>query len=281
MIFLLGKAKIFRQEMTGGRKMSYEVKLDAFSGPLDLLLHLIHRLEIDIYDIPMAELTEQYIDHIHAMQTFELNEASEYLVMAATLLAIKSRMLIPINEGEIEAAELEVDEPDPREELVARLIEYKKYKEAAVQLQELESERGEVFTKAPADLSEYMPDEQLALFDQNVNVYDMLSAFQKLMRRKQLKKPLSTRIARQEISVKDRMHTVVNFLKQAGGRVMFSELFEADDKPTLVITFLTLLELMKRQVVFVDQQNNFDDLTVLLQKEDIGDDELEKIIESN
>jgi segregation and condensation protein A len=281
MIFLLGKAKIFRQEMTGGRKMSYEVKLDAFSGPLDLLLHLIHRLEIDIYDIPMAELTEQYIDHIHAMQTFELNEASEYLVMAATLLAIKSRMLIPINEGEIEAAELEVDEPDPREELVARLIEYKKYKEAAVQLQELESERGEVFTKAPADLSEYMPDEQLALFDQNVNVYDMLSAFQKLMRRKQLKKPLSTRIARQEISVKDRMHTVVNFLKQAGGRVMFSELFEADDKPTLVITFLTLLELMKRQVVFVDQQNNFDDLTVLLQKEDIGDDELEKIIEPN
>lgn len=266
--------------MTGGRKMSYEVKLDAFSGPLDLLLHLIHRLEIDIYDIPMAELTEQYIDHIHAMQTLELNEASEYLVMAATLLAIKSRMLIPIHEGEIDEAELEIDEPDPREELVARLIEYKKYKEAAVQLQELESERGQVFTKAPADLSEFMPDEQLALFDQNVNVYDMLSAFQKLMRRKQLKKPLATRIARQEISVKDQMRTVVNFLKNSGGKVMFSQLFEADDKPTLVLTFLTLLELMKRQVVFVEQQKNFDDLTVLLQKEDIGD-ELEQIIEPN
>ncbi|MGA4516100.1 segregation/condensation protein A [Solibacillus silvestris] len=260
--------------------MSYEVKLDAFSGPLDLLLHLIHRLEIDIYDIPMAELTEQYIDHIHAMQTLELNEASEYLVMAATLLAIKSRMLIPINENEIDAEELEIDEVDPREELVARLIEYKKYKEAAVQLQELETERGQVFTKAPADLSEFMPEEQLALFDQNVNVYDMLSAFQKLMRRKQLKKPLSTRIARQEISVKEQMRSVVNILKNAGGRVMFSQLFEAEDKSMLVLTFLTLLELMKRQVIFVEQQNNFDDLSVLLTKEEIND-EYEQLTEPN
>lgn len=260
--------------------MSYEVKLEAFSGPLDLLLHLINRLEIDIYDIPMAELTEQYIDHIHAMQTLELNEASEYLVMAATLLAIKSRTLIPINEGEIDLEEFDVDEVDPREELVARLIEYKKYKEAATQLQELESERGQVFTKAPADLSEFMSDEQMTMFDTNVNVYDMLSAFQKLMRRKQLKKPLATRIARQEISVKEQMRSVVNVLKQAGGKLMFSQLFKYEDKPMLVLTFLTLLELMKRQVVFVEQEKNFDDLSVLLKKEEIGD-ELEQIVEPN
>lgn len=260
--------------------MSYEVKLDAFSGPLDLLLHLIHRLEIDIYDIPMAELTEQYIDHIHAMQTLELNEASEYLVMAATLLAIKSRMLIPIHEGEIDETEIDLDDPDPRDELVMRLIEYKKYKEAAIQLQELESERGQVFTKAPADLSEYMPDEQLALFDKNVNVYDMLSAFQKLMRRKQLKKPLETRVSRQEISVKEQMRAVITVLKNNGGKVMFSELFTYEDKSMLVLTFLTLLELMKRQVIFVEQQKNFDDLSVLLQKEDFGD-ELEQITEPN
>ncbi|MEK4228909.1 segregation/condensation protein A [Solibacillus sp. FSL H8-0538] len=260
--------------------MSYEVKLDAFSGPLDLLLHLIHRLEIDIYDIPMAELTSQYIDHIHAMQTLELNEASEYLVMAATLLAIKSRMLLPIHEGEIDESELEVDGPDPREELVTRLIEYKKYKEAASELQVLETERAQVYTKPPSDLSEFMPEEQLVLFDANVNVYDMLSAFQKLMRRKQLKKPLHTRVARQEISVKEQMRVVVDVLKNRGGRAMFSELFPYDDKATLVVTFLTLLELMKRQVVFVEQQHNFDDLTVLLQKEDIGD-ELEQFDEQN
>ena len=252
--------------------MSYEVKLDAFSGPLDLLLHLINRLEIDIYDIPMAELTAQYIDHIHAMQELELNEASEYLVMAATLLAIKSRMLLPIHEGEEFEDTIAIDEPDPREELVARLVEYRKFKEAAGELQELEKERSLVFTKPPSDLSGFMPDEQLALFDMNVNVYDMLGAFQKLMRRKQLKKPLQTRITRQEISVKDQMLAVVDKLKLNGGKVMFSELFPYNDKATLVLTFLSLLELMKRQVILVHQENNFEDLSVHLQKEELIDE---------
>ncbi|MEK9197988.1 segregation/condensation protein A [Ureibacillus sp. 179-F W5.1 NHS] len=250
----------------------YEVKLEAFTGPLDLLLHLIHRLEIDIYDIPMAELTAQYIDHIHAMKELELNEASEYLVMAATLLAIKSRMLLPIHEGEIEDAEFEVEGPDPREELVTKLIEYKKYKEAANELKDLEADRAQVFTRPPSDLSGFLPDEQLALFDMNVNVYDMLSAFQKLLRRKQLKRPLSTRVARQEISVKDQMIAVIDSLKLSGGRSSFSELFPYEDKSTIIVTFLSLLELMKRHVVFVEQENNFEDLTVILQKEDIGDE---------
>ncbi|GLC87207.1 segregation/condensation protein A [Lysinibacillus piscis] len=253
--------------------MSYEVKLDAFSGPLDLLLHLIHRLEIDIYDIPMAEITQQYIDHIHAMQVLELNEASEYLVMAATLLAIKSRMLLPIHEGELDEAELEVDGLDPREELVQRLVEYKKYKEAAESLQELETNRAQVFTKPPTDLSGLTPDEQLALFDLNVNIYDMLGAFQKLMRRKKLKKPLKTTVTRQERSVREQMHSVVASLRLTGGRASFFELFPYEDKPTLILTFLSLLELMKRQVIIVEQGGNFEELTVTLQKEDWQDDE--------
>lgn len=258
----------------------YEVKLEAFTGPLDLLLHLINRLEIDIYDIPMAELTAQYIDHIHAMKVLELNEASEYLVMAATLLAIKSRMLLPIHEGEMEDAEFEVDGPDPREELVAKLIEYKKYKEAATELKTLEAQRAQVFTRPPSDLSAFTPDEQLALFDANVNVYDMLSAFQKLLRRKQLKKPLSTRVARQEISVKAQMIAVIDSLKLHGGKSSFSDLFPYEDKSTIIVTFLSLLELMKRHVVFVEQQHNFEDLTVTLQKEATLD-ELEQFDEQN
>lgn len=261
--------------------MSYEVKLEAFSGPLDLLLHLINRLEIDIYDIPMAELTKQYMDHIHAMQVLDLNDASEYLVMAATLLAIKSRTLLPIHEGEMEETEFQVDGPDPREELVQRLIEYKKYKEAAQELQELESDRAQVFTRPPSDLSAYAPVEQLALFDVSVNVYDMLGAFQKMMRRKQLKKPLSTRIARQEISIKNQMVSVVNILRAAGGRSTFSTLFPYEDKPTLIVTFLSLLELMKRQIVFVEQQQNFEDLTVILQKEEWQGEQLEEMDEQN
>lgn len=257
----------------------YEVKLEAFTGPLDLLLHLINRLEIDIYDIPMAELTAQYIEHIHAMKELELNEISEYLVMAATLLAIKSRMLLPIHEGEIDETEFEIDDQDPREELVQKLIEYKKFKEAASELKEMEENRAFVLSKAPSDLSDFMPDEQLALFNTDVNVYDMLNALQKLLRRKKLKTPLSTRVARQEISVKGQMFKVVESLKNFGGKTTFSKLFPYEDKSTIIVTFLSLLELMKRKVVFVEQEKNFEELTVTLQKEDLNDEELENIDE--
>lgn len=244
--------------------MSYEVKLDAFEGPLDLLLHLIHRLEIDIYDIPMADLTLQYMEHIRAMQVLELNEASEYLVMAASLLAIKSKMLLPIHEGEMDDDELVLDMNDPRDELVNRLIEYRKFKEAAGNLQQLEESRAQVFTRAPSDLTDYQPSQQLTAFDDPLNVYDMLGAFQKMLRRKRLKAPLATKIARQELSIKDQMKSVFSTLKSRGGSCSFSELFPFDDKPTLVVTFLSLLELMKRQMVLVEQRQNFDDLTVNL-----------------
>ncbi|EPD53212.1 segregation/condensation protein A [Paenisporosarcina sp. FSL H8-0542] len=244
--------------------MSYEVKLDAFEGPLDLLLHLIHRLEIDIYDIPMADLTLQYMEHIRAMQVLELNEASEYLVMAASLLAIKSKMLLPIHEGELDDDELALDMNDPREELVNRLIEYRKYKEAAENLQQLEEQRAQVFTRAPSDLTDYQPTQQLTAFDDPLNVYDMLGAFQKMLRRKRLKAPLATKITRQELSIKDQMKSVFKTLKSRGGSCSFSELFPSEDKPTLVVTFLSLLELMKRQMVMVEQRQNFDDLTVNL-----------------
>lgn len=246
----------------------YEVKLDAFQGPLDLLLHLIQRLEIDIYDIPMAELTAQYMEHVRAMQVLELEEASEYLVMAATLLAIKSRMLLPVHEGEFEDADFEMEDADPREELVQKLIEYKKFKEAAAQLKKLEENRPENFTKPPSDLSHYMPDEQLSLFNTDVNVYDLLYAFQKMLKRKQLRKPLKATVKKREIPVKEQMLKVVDALKERGGKSSFFELFPYEDKTTIIVTFLSILELMKRQVVFVEQENNFEDLTVILQKEE-------------
>lgn len=261
--------------------MSYEVKLEAFEGPLDLLLHLIHRLEIDIYDIPMAELTAQYMEHIQAMQVLELNEASEYLVMAATLLAIKSKMLLPIHEGELDEEEFEIDEPDPREELVARLIEYRKFKEAAINLKEMEINRTKYFTRHPADLSDYMPDEQLVLFDTSVNVFDMVAAFQKMLNRKRLKAPLTTKVTNQDISIRAQMRAVVDVLKSTNGCADFFDLFPYEDKGTLVVTFLSLLELMKRQVVAVEQVNNFENLTVILRKEEITDEQLESIDEQN
>lgn len=265
--------------LLGGETVSYKVRLEAFEGPLDLLLHLIHRLEIDIYDIPMAELTVQYMDHIRAMQVMELNEASEYLVMAASLLAIKSKMLLPIHEGEVDDLDLQLEGQDPREELVSRLIEYRKYKEAAETFQELEQTRAQYFTRPPSDLSDLQQISQLSFFDDSLNVYDMLGAFQKMLRRNVLKAPLTTKIARQELSVKDQMQSVFHTLKTRGGRCSFSELFPVHDKTTLVVTFLSILELMKRQYISVSQQNNFEDLNVQLLIEKWEDESLETVDE--
>lgn len=265
--------------MLGGYHMSYEVKVEVFEGPLDLLLHLIHRLEIDIYDIPMREITAQYMEHIRAMQVLELNEASEYLVMAATLLEIKSKMLLPVHEGELDEIDIDDDFTDPRDELVAKLIEYRKYKEAALKLKEKEEERVQIYTRPPSDLSDYMQDEQMQLFDTSVNVYDLVAAFQKMLRRKRLKAPLSTRVAKQGVSIRQQMQAIVERLKQAKQPLDFYDLFESDDKPTLVLTFLSLLELMKRQMVMVEQQQNFEQLFVILKEGDVDDATFESIDE--
>lgn len=247
--------------------MSYEVKVEAFEGPLDLLLHLIHRLEIDIYDIPVSQITTQYMEHIRALQVLELNEASEYLVMAATLLAIKSKMLLPVHEGDVEDISFEFEEQDPREELVSRLVEYRKFKEASLALQEMEAGRAAIYTKAPMDLSDMQAAAPPENVDLEVNAYDMLGAFQKMLRRKQLKAPLAARVTRQEVSIKDQMTSIVDRLKTNKGRSKFTELFPSDDRTVLVVSFLSVLELMKRQVIQVEQEKNFTDLMVELKKE--------------
>ncbi len=239
--------------------MQYSVKIDAFEGPLDLLLHLIKRMEIDIYDIPVAEITTQYLSYIETMNELELNVASEYLVMAATLIAIKSRMLIPNAEMEAEEGENPEQEEDPLTELMQQLIEYKQYKEAAQDFKNLEAERALMFTRAPDDLSEFIPDTPSFHNDTNVTIYDMIAAFQKLLRRQKLQKPLHTKVARQEISVDKRMEEVLAQILQLK-QVLFSQLFETVDKRQLVITFLAILELMKLNKIHVEQKTNLDDI---------------------
>ncbi len=243
--------------------MHYNVKIDAFEGPLDLLLHLINRLEIDIYDIPVAQITEQYLLYIHAMKELQLDVASEYLVMAATLLAIKSKMLLPKHEEELEDDMEFSYEDDPREELIEKLMEYKKYKEAADDLKALEQERGLMFTKPPSDLSDYSKEEEIDRRHLDVSLYDMLGAFQKLMRRKRLQKPLSTKIARQEIPIEKRMDEIMGKLRKVKGRVSFYDLFPIQEKDHIVVTFLSILELMKRKEIFVEQESNFSEIFVI------------------
>lgn len=242
--------------------LQYNVKIDSFEGPLDLLLHLINRLEIDIYDIPAAVITEQYLMYIHAMKELQLDIASEYLVMAATLLAIKSKMLLPKQEEELldEDSEFEFEE-DPREDLMNRLIEYRKYKNAAEDLKHLEEERSQLFTKPPSDLSEFTKDEPVQ-YSLDVNIYDMLGALQKLLRRKRLQKPLATKITRQEIPLENRMKEILDELKGFRGKKKFTDLFPYHDKNHIVVTFLALLELMRNNAVLIEQQNNFSEIYI-------------------
>ncbi len=240
------------------------MKIDAFEGPLDLLLHLINRLEIDIYDIPVSEITEQYMLYIHTMQEMHLDIASEYLVMAATLLSIKSRMLLPKQEEELFDEEFG-DEPeeDPREELMQRLIEYRKYKEAAEDLRTLEEDRLQVYTKAPSDLSEYAIESTNHMESLNVSIYDMLGAFQKMLRRKKIQKPVQTTISRQEIPIEKRMEEILMDLKTNPGRRKFTDLFTSNNKDHLVVTFLAILELMKTHSILIEQENNFADIFIM------------------
>lgn len=248
--------------------MPYQVKIDAFEGPLDLLLHLINRLEIDIYDIPVAEITEQYLLYIQTMNELQLDVASEFLVMAATLLAIKSKMLLPKHEEVIDEVDQEISyEDDPRDELVERLIEYRKYKEAAHDLKTLEEERGLMYTKPPSDLSDFTKGINPERTELNVSLYDMLAAFQKLLRRKKLQRPMATKIARQEISIEKRMNEIMDELHQLQGRKNFNDLFPNPRKDHIVVTFLAILELIKRKAIDVDQKENFGDIFVEAVKE--------------
>ncbi|MDQ0158526.1 segregation/condensation protein A [Alkalibacillus salilacus] len=245
----------------------YKVKIDSFEGPLDLLLHLINQYEIDIYDVPLKEIADQYLNYIHTMQDLHLDIASEYLVMAATLLEIKSQMLLPKQELDVE----DEYEEDPQEELIQRLVEYKKYKEAANILQEKEQESNQIFTRPPMDMTPYQSEYVVKRSDV-LSVTDLTEAFQKVLRRKKLLAPMETTIQRQEVSIEDRMEDVIYTLQRLKGRSSFYDLFSYQEKFEVVTTFLALLELMKTYTIMCYQSDNFSDITVALMEDEHGTD---------
>lgn len=238
----------------------YKVKTDIFEGPLDLLLHLINKLEIDIYDIPMAEITDQYLAFIQTMKKIELNIASEYLVMAATLIHIKSKMLLPKENIEID----DNYEEDPREELIERLIEYRKYKEAALKLKEKETGNEQSFTRPPIMFQQVT--EKRAVVQGDLTVYDMIDALEKVLKRKSWIEPIETTIDRFEISIEDAMLTIVRQLKNTSSLLEFNELFPVNHKRYIVTTFLALLELMKEQKINIQQADRFAPIYVKLRE---------------
>ncbi|MBM7569776.1 segregation/condensation protein A [Aquibacillus albus] len=236
---------------------TYQVKLDAFEGPLDLLLHLINQYEIDIYDIPVAQITEQYMVYIRTMQQLELNIASEYLVMAATLLAIKSQQLLPNQELELEDEQYE---EDPREELMRRLIEYRKYKDAAYQLKEKELDANQIYTRPPKAFEEF--NEKPTVVQGELSIYDMIAAMSKVFQRKQWNQPIETKIQRSEIPIKQRMEEVLVQVRKKKTGVKFFELFPFPSRSHIVVTFIAILELMKSREIYCVQENHFEELLV-------------------
>ncbi|UJF31184.1 segregation and condensation protein A [Paenibacillus hexagrammi] len=249
--------------------MKVTYKLAAFEGPLDVLLHLIDKNELDIYNIPIKEITDQYLEFVQAMQELELEVTSEFLVMAATLLSIKSRMLLPkppVIEFEDEYYDEFDDELDPRAELVQKLIEYRKYKSIADMLRDKEVERSRVFTREPEDLTPFLPEIQENPVE-GLDVADLLIAFQRTLR-KLTNRNTVAKIRRDEISVKERMGEVVSLLKSKGGKLLFSKLFDFEmTREEIVVTFLAILELMKVKKIVCFQHKLFEDIVIHAKEE--------------
>jgi segregation and condensation protein A len=243
----------------------YLVRLESFEGPLDLLLHLVEKNEMDIYNIPIVEITEQYVSYIRAMQELKLDIASEFLVMAATLLAIKSNMLLPKPEP------LELDEVydlmdegmDPRQLLMERLIEYKKFKQLAAELQLRETHRSSIYTRPPADLTPFIPDEEPNPV-QGVSLYDLLDAFRKALLKAEEDEPVA-HVHRDEVSVKERSAEILEYLLAAQGQASFASLLSRYRRRTeIVVTFLAVLELIKSRKIRCIQEKLFSDIQLLL-----------------
>ncbi|MBB3109232.1 segregation and condensation protein A [Paenibacillus phyllosphaerae] len=242
--------------------MSVTYKLESFEGPLDLLLHLIDKAEIDIHEVSISEITDQYMDYLNAMQELELEVTSEFLVMAATLLSIKSKQLLPkppIIEEEYDYWE-DDSGLDPRDELIAKLVEYRKYKQIAEQLRDMEFERSLVYTKEPEDLTPYMP-----VIPENpvkgLHVGDLIKAFQRALRKATRRNVVAT-VHRDEVSVKDRIRDIVQVLREFE-TVRFSKLIKTEmSRHEIVVTFLALLELMKMKHIRCFQHQLFDDIVI-------------------
>lgn len=241
---------------------TYQVKLDAFEGPLDLLLHLIKQYEIDIYDIPVAQITSQYMEYVHAMQKLELNIASEFLVMSASLLALKSQMLLP--KQEIIDEDEEYME-DPRQDLMDRLIEYRKYKEAAQELKEKKEEASETFTR-PAVIFENMLRNQPVVRG-NVSIYDMLGAIGKMLNRHKWNKPMETKIDRIDIPIQERMDDILKRVQQTKDGLLFEQLFDQHTRSYIVASFMAILELMKANEIYCKQETHFQPIRVFSMEE--------------
>lgn len=222
--------------------MSTNVQLEIFEGPLDLLLHLIKKNEVSVTDIPIAAITEQYLATLELMQNLNLDVAGEFLVMAATLIHIKSRMLLPAGDDEPD----EDEGIDPREELVRRLLEYQRFKDAAAELEQRELLTRDVFTRSAA--AEQAPAQGF----REVSLFELLTALRRVIER--LPKDDAHEVILEKITVREKMTLILDILR-AGERVTFEALFSAvKSRLEIIVTFLAMLELVKMRAIRIFQE---------------------------
>ena len=232
-----------------------DLKLEVFEGPLDLLLHLIKENKMDIFDIEIESITRQYLDYIHKMKEQNLDIASAYLVMASELTLIKARMLLPRPKVEDE----ETEEEDPREELVARLLEYQAYKEITKTLKENESKRQEIHTKLPENINNYIEENTVITGEGSIDL--LVDAFRKFLVRKSEEKPLSTKVTMKEITVSSRKLEIKSILKKEK-KISFFKLFPVSTKEYIVATFLAVLDMARNKELLIKQEELFSDIIV-------------------
>ena len=243
--------------------MAISIKLEAFEGPLDLLLHLIDKNKVDIYDIPIVEITNQYMEYIQEMQKKDLNIMSEFLLMAATLLDIKCRMLLPVEVNE------EGEEEDPRQELVEQLLQYKMYKYMSYELKDRQMDGERLMFKEetlPSEVKEYQEPVDLDVLLEGITLSRLNEVFQDIMKRQfnKIDPVRSTfgKIEKEEITVEDKMSYLNEYVK-THKEFSFSELLKNQKtKMQTVVTFLAILEMMKMGTISVKQENTFDDIII-------------------
>jgi len=235
----------------------YKVKLEVFEGPLDLLLYLIKKEEVDIYDIPIERITNQYMEYLSLMQLLNLEVAGEFLVMAATLMYIKSRMLLPADQ-QVTDAEAEEGE-DPRWELIRQLVEYKKFKEAAVQLARREEEQANVFTRT-GDSGIEVDAKEVPLAE--VSIFDLIAAFNEVLKKANAREDFHE-IYEERFTVSDKIEEILYTLRDRS-EIGFLELFsESASRAEVVVTFLALLELIRLKRLRVRQPEAFGEIQVV------------------
>lgn len=233
--------------------MDITFTINDFEGPLDLLLHLIKEKKMDLLNLKLEIIIDEYLKFIDKMEQMNLDIASSYLVMASELLEMKSRMLLPRVEEDTEE-----EEEDPKEALVNRLIEYQRYKDLTSDFKELEQERRQIYTRLPENLKEYS-DSNTIINNSDVTLDDLLKAFQAFLERKRLEQPLHTKVTKKEMSVEERTISIRNILKTKK-KVNFLELFDVLNKEYVVVTFLAILEMAKQNELRISQESEYGDI---------------------